>query len=82
MDYKTLTNEQLQQLSDQDFDKLREDIMSEQVRRNRLREIPKEVANLRKQFEAVGGSADELMTQLTTPQSETEDVINGNAEIL
>lgn len=76
MDYKTLTDEQLQQLSDQDFTQLREDIMSEQVRRNRLKEIPNEVASLKAQFEAVGGTTDELIAKLneTTPSGESEVV--------
>ena len=59
-----MTQEQLQQLSDQDFTQLREDIMSEQVRRNRLKEIPEEVASLKTQFEAVGGTTDELIAKL------------------
>lgn len=62
-----MTQGQLQKLTNKDFDQLRSDIMTEQVRRNRLREIPDEIAALGKQFEEVGGSTDELVTRLNEP---------------
>lgn len=50
-------------LTDEEFETLRASVMSEQIKRNRMREIPEEVRALKSQFESFGGTA-ELATMV------------------
>lgn len=56
MDYKTLTEEQLQEQL--------QIIMDEINRRNNLKEIPEEIDSLAKKYEELGGSKEELVHRI------------------
>ena len=56
MDYKTLTEEQLQEQL--------QSIMDEINRRNDLKEIPERVDSLVKKYEELGGSKEELVHRI------------------
>lgn len=56
MDYKTLTEEQLQEQLQL--------LMDEINRRNELREIPEQVDNLAKKYEELGGNKEELVHRI------------------
>ena len=56
MDYKTLTEEQLQEQLQL--------IMDEINRRNNLKEIPEQVDNLTKKYEELGGDKEELVHRI------------------
>lgn len=56
MDYKTLTEEQLQEQLQL--------IMDEINRRNNLKEIPEQIDSLAKKYEELGGDKDELVYRI------------------
>ena len=56
MDYKTLTEEQLQEQL--------QIIMDEINRRNNLKEIPEQVDSLAKKYEELGGDKEELVHRI------------------
>lgn len=56
MDYKTLTEEQLQEQLQL--------IMNEISRRNNLKEIPEQVDSLAKKYEELGGDKEELIHRI------------------
>jgi len=56
MDYKTLTEEQLQEQL--------QAVMDEINRRNNLKEIPEQVDSLAKKYEELGGDKDELVHRI------------------
>ena len=56
MDYKTLTEEQLQEQL--------QTIMDEISRRNNLKEIPEQVDSLAKKYEELGGDKEELVHRI------------------
>ena len=64
MDYKTLTDEQLQTE--------RQNIMDEITRRNCLKEIPEEVKAKTQEYITVGGNSETLATAITEGVSERE----------
>lgn len=56
MDYKTLTEEQLQEQL--------QTLMDEINRRNNLKEIPEQVDSLAKKYEELGGDKEELVHRI------------------
>lgn len=62
----------LSKLNDQEFEELRASVMSEQVKRNRMREIPEEIHALKGQFESYGGTTEQLIDKLNEPTPEPE----------
>lgn len=56
MDYKTLTEEQLQEQL--------QSLMDEINRRNNLKEIPEQVDSLAKKYEELGGDKEELVHRI------------------
>lgn len=65
-----------EKLSDEDFEDIRVKLMTEQVRRNRIKEIPLEIAALRNQYESVGGTTSELIDKLNEPVPEVEVMVD------
>lgn len=63
MDYKTLTEEQLQTE--------RQNIMDEIARRNDLADIPKQAEEMALRFEALGGSKSELAQTVNDAKEKT-----------
>lgn len=59
-------------LTDEEFETLRASVMSEQVKRNRMREIPEEVRALKSQFESFGGTAEQLVDKINEPAPEPQ----------
>ena len=62
MDYKTLTEEQLQEQLQL--------IMDEINRRNNLKEIPEQVDSLAKKYEELGGNKEELVHRIQDQQQQ------------
>ena len=77
MDYKTLTDEQLQTE--------RQNIMDEIARRNDLADIPKQAEELALRFEALGGNKSDLaqiVNDATAPEPQASDDIKDTSEPL
>ena len=73
MDYKTLTEEQLQTE--------RQNIMDEIARRNDLADIPKQAEEMALRFEALGGNKSDLAQIVNDAKAEepTETAVNVSA---
>jgi predicted nuclease with TOPRIM domain len=64
--------QELTELTDAEFEELQSNVMTEQVRRNRIKEIPNEIAALKTQYESVGGTKEQLIDKLNEPIPELE----------
>ena len=76
MDYKTLTDEELQTE--------RQNIMDEITRRNDLADIPKQAEEMALRFEALGGNKSDLAQIVNDAKAEepTETAVNVSAQSL
>ena len=68
MDYKTLTEEQLQEQL--------QIIMDEINRRNNLKEIPEQVDSLAKKYEELGGDKEELVHRIQAQEVDMQIAYN------
>lgn len=62
--------QELTELTDAEFEELQSNVMTEQVHRNRIKEIPNEIAALKVQYESVGGTKEQLIDKLNEPVPE------------
>lgn len=62
----------LSKLNDEEFEELRASVMSEQIKRNRMREIPEEIHALKSQYESFGGTTEQLIDKINEPAPEPQ----------
>ena len=71
-----MTQEQLQNLSDEELTQLREDALTEITRRNDMGEIPDQIKGLSQRYESLGGDRAELVAKINENEGSGVEVEN------
>lgn len=72
-----MQNIDLKNLTSEELDQLRIDILNEQERRQRLLDIPAQVKQLVGAYETSGGDRAQLVSEIVTPHERAEQVLPG-----
>ena len=69
-----MTQEQLNELSDEELTQLREDVLTEITRRNDMGEIPDQIKGLSQRYEYLGGDMAELVAKINEGEGSEVEV--------
>ena len=69
-----MTQEQLNELSDEELTQLRGDVLTEITRRNDMGEIPDQIKGLSQRYESLGGDRSELVAKINEGEGSEVEV--------